>query len=154
MEEVCRYNKTGFCKYKNSCRYLHVNKICEDRNCDIRTCRKRHPKTCFFYKTYGRCKFGSYCKFKHIETNNKTYEEENERLTIRIKELENDIIGKDSKLEEIVKENDEIRMKAIGLENQIDEKKQNINDLKSEIEGKYIKIEKLKKYVDDKMTTK
>ena len=97
MVEVCRYHKMGYCKYKEHCRYMHIDEICEENTCDITLCRKRHPKTCYYYEKYGRCKFGSYCKFLHkephvIETC------ENERLVNKITEIEILIKEKDSNL--------------------------------------------------------
>ena len=32
--------------------------------------KKRHPKICNWYQQYGRCKFTSFCKFKHVNNIN------------------------------------------------------------------------------------
>ena len=56
----CERNKFGYCKFKNSCRYRHIDEECKNEQCD-----KRHPKECNYYKSFGRCKFGNYCKYSH-----------------------------------------------------------------------------------------
>ena len=97
MSEICRYHKIGYCKYKEHCRYMHVSEICEDQTCEINSCRKRHPKTCYYYKKYGRCKFGAFCKFLHKEPH--VVENcENEKLTSKMNQLENQINICNSKL--------------------------------------------------------
>ena len=65
IENVCTNNKYGFCKFGNTCRFKHVDFLCETQNCDILSCEKRHPKTCFYQTKYGRCKFTSFCKYSH-----------------------------------------------------------------------------------------
>ena len=49
---------------------------------------------------YKRCKFGEFCKFLHKEPN-PTKNEDNERLTDRISELENEIKERDLRFIEI-----------------------------------------------------
>ena len=65
---VCQHNKYGFCKYQLTCRMKHVNEICEKSNCEIHKCTQRHPIRCKYYQDYQRCKFGSYCYYRHEET--------------------------------------------------------------------------------------
>ena len=60
---VCRYNKIGYCKYKDKCRNRHIEAICVDESCDG-ICEQRHPKVCRFYQQYGRCKFNP-CMYSH-----------------------------------------------------------------------------------------
>ena len=64
-ENVCRFNKNGFCKYRDSCRYKHVNEVCEKQDCFGVNCTKRHPRTCRFHLSFGSCKFGENCKYHH-----------------------------------------------------------------------------------------
>ena len=61
----CYKNKFGFCKYGNICRYKHANDECLEDNCNINICEKRHPKKCFYFKTFRKCKFGDYYRFSH-----------------------------------------------------------------------------------------
>ena len=37
-QSVYEFNKFGFCKYKEMCRKKHVGELCENLNCDIKTC--------------------------------------------------------------------------------------------------------------------
>jgi hypothetical protein len=34
------------------------------------TVKKRHPRTCRYYKEFNRCKFTTYCLFKHETVSN------------------------------------------------------------------------------------
>ena len=34
-----------------------------DKHCD-----QMHPATCYYFDTYGRCKFGKYCMYMHLES--------------------------------------------------------------------------------------
>ena len=38
MANVCKFNRGGFCKFKDNCRYRHINEICEDEDCDVNSC--------------------------------------------------------------------------------------------------------------------
>ena len=64
VQNVCRYNKFGYCRFGEICRKHHVDEVCVDSSCDPSNCDKRHPKECKYYKNYNRCKFNP-CKFLH-----------------------------------------------------------------------------------------
>ena len=64
-QAVCFKNKFGYCRYADSCRYKHVTMVCEDGQCEIQNCDKRHPKICKYFRDYRRCKFTVGCKYKH-----------------------------------------------------------------------------------------
>ena len=57
-ENVCRFNKHGFCKFRDLCRYKHVDELCARQNCSGVNCSKRHPRLCRFHSRFGFCKFG------------------------------------------------------------------------------------------------
>ena len=61
---VCRFNKFGYCKFEHNCQKRHIDKLCENEDCDTK-CENRHPKPCRYYDMYQRCKFGDFCKFSH-----------------------------------------------------------------------------------------
>ena len=63
---VCNFNKFGYCRYRETCRNYHVNELCENVNCEMDTCDKRHPRICTFFQNYKRCKFGTFCAYRHI----------------------------------------------------------------------------------------
>ena len=64
-ENVCRFNKFGFCKFRSTCRKQHYLEICSKTGCEIDKCYLRHPKVCRYYRDIGYCKFGEWCLFKH-----------------------------------------------------------------------------------------
>ena len=64
----CRYNNRGYCKYKNKCRFTHVNEVCHDylkhKKCDKKECEGRHPKACKWDQQSG-CRRGVDCQYLH-----------------------------------------------------------------------------------------
>ena len=65
LQEICRYNQKGFCKFGSQCFKYHENEKCLDRNCTPNECIKRHPKVCRYFAQYRFCKFGGDCVFVH-----------------------------------------------------------------------------------------
>ena len=101
-ENVCRFFKFGFCKFKLNCRYKHVTKVCDDEKCNQETCQNRHPRICKYYVNFGSCKLGSNCAYAHKIQR----KEENGRLEQKLDELARIISGKDDvirKLENKIK---------------------------------------------------
>ena len=68
-QNVCKWNKYGYCKHGEMCRKSHVKEICENSECDVSMCTFRHPKTCKYYRDYRKCKFDP-CMFLHVEKEN------------------------------------------------------------------------------------
>ena len=66
-QNVCQYFKFGHCKFSETCNKLHVKEQCENQNCEIRSCKLRHPRICKFFRDYNRCKSSDYCSFKHVD---------------------------------------------------------------------------------------
>ena len=64
-QKVCSYAKFGFCRLREDCDNFHPKERCTAENCDIDSCRKRHPKLCMNFSSSGSCKFGEFCKFDH-----------------------------------------------------------------------------------------
>ena len=86
---MCRKYKYGYCQYGDNCRYNHVDEICNDKTCAVFACEKRHPKICNFYREFQRCKFTTFCKYKHEKQNNVNENSERiDQLEIKLKELE------------------------------------------------------------------
>ena len=54
-EEVCMFNKFGYCRFKEKCVKTHYQEICkENESCKAKNhCSKRHPKKC---REYGEQK--------------------------------------------------------------------------------------------------
>ena len=62
----CKYNNTGYCKYKSKCRFRHPQVVCKDIKCKGgNECEKRHPKACKWTNTSGGCKIKHYCAYSH-----------------------------------------------------------------------------------------
>ena len=68
-KSVCRYNKFGYCKFSDKCHFRHNDELCNDKNCDVFKCEKRHPKICTYNRDFGRCKFTTYCRYNHEKQN-------------------------------------------------------------------------------------
>ena len=121
LENICRYNKFGHCKYGETCHKQHVKELCEIQSCEAQKCPKRHPRVCKYYYEYRRCKFGSFCSFSHRVSGN-SIENEN-----KIIEMERKI----SNLEKAVAENeDRIKKLKDKLDNVEVESKKSEDDLK------------------------
>lgn len=71
LDDKCRYWDRGYCKYQKQCKFEHPMATCEiflkEGKCKQRTCEKRHPISCYFWKGDG-CNRGKYCAYLHLET--------------------------------------------------------------------------------------
>ena len=122
QENVCQFNKFGFCKFQINCFRYHENGKCQNVQCSVRDCSFRHPRECRYFRDYGNCKFGEFCKFNHKAFRN-----------------ENNI------------EIDEIKKKLEELKSQIDAKNKEINHKNSEIESMSKKVEHKIASIEEKM---
>ena len=96
---VCRKNKFSYCKFRNTCRYQHIYFICDNSQCEIESCERRHPIKCNYFTRFSRCKFGVFCKYSHV-TLSKHDEKGIRKLEAEITELKihNDKIEKEIEL--------------------------------------------------------
>ena len=78
-ENVCKHFKFGYCKFQEMCRLKHVKEICSDKFCEITECSKRHPRECSYFRDYNRCKFGTFCFYRHED---KALDEKSEKIMI------------------------------------------------------------------------
>ena len=78
---------------------------CENQNCDIRSCNKRHPRPCKFFINYGRCKF-SPCSYSHKQSSS-PYELNGicEKQNIEIRNLKKQIEEMKDRLDALEKVN-------------------------------------------------
>ena len=108
---VCRFFKSGYCRYNEICRFEHVPEVCENAECIVRSCRKRQPKTFIYCKKFKHCKFGSSCQSKHDDQDAIVCEHHDEvtRLSSEIKVLEENIAN-------IAKENEVLQSKLTSIE--------------------------------------
>ena len=109
-QNVCYFNKYGFCKFKLTCKRYHNMKICSNKSCEKRLCSLRHPKPCRYYREIGYCKFGEWCLFQHEDSDKKDIEEAVEKLDAKMDAFEKCVNEKDTeilKLVERIKFNEE-----------------------------------------------
>ena len=121
--QVCKYYKFGHCRFLDKCRHQHVTEVCDDISCDSTLCHKRHPKSCIFYREYKRCKFGSYCSYKH-DNENIVNKEHNQLCQLEITTLSSKIESLEESIKDLMKENTNLKLKieAIEVEFQTKEK--------------------------------
>ena len=110
-QKVCHYEKYGYCKMKDDCLYFHPKELCEKEQCDVKSCRQRHPQICKFF-ALGACKFLDTCKFDHSRI------EDNNECKLKLKKLEEkiDTLEKLSKNQEMVIEELKERIKKLDSE--------------------------------------
>ena len=91
-EEVCKFGKFGFCKFKEGCKKKHYVEVCESLSkCkNINECQKRHPKTCRKFKLGNDCTFGEDYAYNHhdiIDREKNDLKEKVENLEKTVSEL-------------------------------------------------------------------
>ena len=115
METACIFDKYGHCKYRETCRKLHYDEICEKESCEKINCDKRHPKSCTFFSMYNRCKFGTYCSFSHVtsvvSSDDEKIQSKLSTLEERMENLENEIKLSDAKVQGLLEENKALEKK-------------------------------------------
>ena len=98
---VCQYFKYGYCRYRENCRHQHVHETCENNDCNISTCNRRHPLPCKYFSVYQRCKFGEFCIYKHVVAPRNV--EEIDSIKKKVNALESHIESLNSKFSELLK---------------------------------------------------
>jgi len=86
-QTVCKYNQTGYCKFKSACKNLHINTICSDEGCNAESCSLRHPRKCINFSNYGYCKFGSKCAYLHSSSGNYNVDHQIQQIMLNNYEL-------------------------------------------------------------------
>ena len=61
----CRYFNSGYCKYKNNCKFAHPSDICKATKSKKDVCQKRHPKLCKWCSGASGCSRGNSCEYSH-----------------------------------------------------------------------------------------
>ena len=126
-QNVCRYHKFGYCKFKTSCKFKHVTVVCDDDRCNNQNaCQKRHPRVCKYFINFGSCKLGSACAYAH-QTRRKV---ENERLGQKLDELMRIINEKDEVIKNLSNKIDDLIQKNQEKDNKIDKLVNEVKKLK------------------------
>ena len=98
-DKICVFEKFGFCRNGSSCKFTHPTLVCDDHNCNIQECSKRHPQACRFFTSYKYCKYGDSCKFLHMK---KPDDKINKEEYITLKEKYDVLENKYSKIQDRV----------------------------------------------------
>ena len=66
-QQICIYNQTGFCKFREKCFNKQIDQICEQSECRDHVCKsyKRHPKPCKKFSSCRYCYYNESCAYKH-----------------------------------------------------------------------------------------
>ena len=144
-EEVCLYQKYGFCKYKEMCSKRHLDQECKDLN-DCKTkkiCDKRHPKICKRYVLEKSCVFGDKCEYLHKENEMETDQIKTKERVDKLEQIVKDKISEEKKMKHAIQELEKVlkamSRKVIHLEEQVvkmkeDSKENKKNELKEPFE--------------------
>ena len=126
MEQpVCKHNQKGFCKFGEECTKYHENEICRDERCCSNSCRKRHPRSCKYFRENGVCKFGQGCAYLHSETVKKT------EIDILNKEMNNMKVEIDV-LTNIVRSLADVKKEGKVIMKMVNDLKKNITNIKED----------------------
>ena len=122
--KVCKYNQTGFCKYKDQCKKIHDYQKCENpTSCKRKECSKRHPKPCKHYIKEEGCRFKEDCAYSHEDVHLTSQRDINNALSVvvtkhnsemkviqeEVKELKSTIESMKERLSVLEKEAQQVR---------------------------------------------
>ena len=158
-KSICKFNQSGFCKYKDHCRKQHVMDICPTSMCTNMSCLIRHPKVCKYFLNFS--KFGKLCAFLHgleKQTDTETIrelEQEIQHLNTKISQVET-ILSELDKIEDKIRSTEKSDVKNCE---EIKEVVKTLNQNTSQIEGvqktlyeKNSQIEEVQKILNEKNT--
>jgi hypothetical protein len=140
-QNVCHYNKFGYCKHKEACRKQHIFELCENPSCDLKTCILRHPRNCKWHRELGRCKFDP-CPFKHEGNSFENYRKENEEIKPKLAEVDRSLKALEEKEIQTNATIEKLKMINEQSENQ-NSMYENVMERLNEMEGKDIQINNL-----------
>ena len=148
-QNVCFYNKYGFCKYSEKCRNYHENKKCEKTKCEIKKCTLRHPQICKFFRDYGFCKFGEWCRFDHkVDKDVSENDEKIKELEDKLMKVENELENNNEKILRLEAELKDMHLKFSDKDQNVSKISKKYNVLKEKVtilfdlESKFDDLEK------------
>ena len=145
QNQICRYNKFGFCKFGEVCRKRHVSEKCLESSCEILSCNLRHPKICKYFKEFRRCKFGEYCCFDHTESGSELLEKRANDLIMKVENLEKKLEEKEINQPTSYSDFNTLGKKIEEIEELIEDKNRQIEKLEEKIMvAEVINVEKSK----------
>ena len=106
-ENVCFYDKFGYCRNGDKCTKIHLTEKCKKEDCDdVRKCQRRHPRVCKFFQEKGYCKFKSSCKYDHKQAKNvEVFNSKMDALEKQNELLRSLIIEQNVAINSLIKEN-------------------------------------------------
>ena len=137
----CAHHNTGYCKFRDQCRYQHFFTICSKSVCRDVKCQKRHPKTC---RNGEACRFHALkaCAYNHSNETVLKMKEQNTNPEIEslqkeikilrdnISQLKNKVRIKEEQLDEKLEEISKMKKKISDLENENDNLKKHAAESK------------------------
>ena len=123
-DEICQFQKFGFCKFQGECKRKHMKEVCESLSkCpNIKGCLKRHPKICKRLESESGCRFKEKCTYSHQAC---IVNEEQNELKDKLRLLE-EIVAQltnkveNGKLEQLETVVIALAPKTLSLENEIE----------------------------------
>ena len=116
-QNVCKYEKFGFCKERDSCPRFHPRVLCDKDSCDVTSCTKRHPMPCRNF-TKGECRFGNVCKFDHRKQKSmKDLEDKNDNLEKELKHLKSRLTDQDATISSLKQMIEKLQLRFNNQEN-------------------------------------
>ena len=97
-QEVCKFWKFGFCRFREGCHRKHFTEVCDQlsRFKNIKECYKRHPKRCKKFTSGKECRFQEDCAYDHSRT---FEDEEKKELKEKLEILEKTVVELTNKVE-------------------------------------------------------
>ena len=115
--KICKFQKFGFCKFGAKCFFRHSKEVCQNVNCAIESCLKRHPNPCKFFFLTRKCKFKEDCSYSHQFDKKDDSKEALEDKMVEVEELQNENQKLKNENEKLKKENDILIATIKDLEN-------------------------------------
>ena len=129
VSQICHHHKFGYCRFKEQCEKEHVKEECQALSAckEVRSCNKRHPKTCKRFVFERFCKFGDECAYLHLTRDNSK-----EVYTEVIEDVKN-LKAEVDLLKKTVKSLSYIKEEAKEVKKEIKRVKEEISQLKQKI---------------------
>ena len=158
----CSHQDTGYCKFKEECKYQHFETKCKKVNCKNEKCAFRHPKPC---KYAQKCRHlaKDKCAYEHAQED-ETREGTEEILKVKLTLLEDQInqnkVEHDAKLNELQEAINNLRKTAEenleskkAFEKKIKDLEKGTNEIKS-LRSNICELSQLNENMEHKIDTK
>ena len=124
--------------------------------CEIKKCNLRHPKKCKFFRDYGFCKFGEWCRFdQKVDIDASEADEKLNELREKLKKVENELENNNKKIIKLEAEIHDMHLKFSEKEQTVSKINKKYNFLKEKVtilfdlESKFENLEKKVEKMND-----